>query len=617
MVTTAEFDMATVDGFMAKMLDADREGALALVSRALESGASLEAVVTGLLAPALVDLGRRWASAEIGVSESQAAAMIVRTALLRAAPSSTPTGLPAVAVCCPEGEAHELAAEMVAEVLRSRGWPPELLGATVPAADVRSYLERRKPSALMVSCTTPCGLPGAARLIEAAHDVGVPTLVGGAGFGRDNLRALRLGAAAWAPTVSAGIGVLEEWRRAPPLLPPGGALNDDYLDFEGALPEIRASAVAALRRSDFRRREDVVDLASTTDGIELLLRHVEAAVLVDDERVLLDYLSWGTAYLRARDTPTSRLAARLDAVAREIPATPARAGRFVQDGMRHLEWDRRPGSGTSAARTRPAATPSPNRSDVPAHGAANPEVQQGQVFADLLFLAAMSCHAPMALISVIQPDGQWSTLSYGVDRREALNEPGLFAAVAAGTDPLEVSDLTAAPRWRTSPLPNGPLAIRYVYGIPLRSRLDSTLGVFCVLDRRVRELNRREHQAMGAIARQVGAQIILWRRTTTPKADPIPTLRRRSSDRAGGERPGPDAALVDLLGLRRPGSGVEQHLLRSHEVAVLFDVTERTVINWAASKKLPSLRTAGGHLRFRSDDVLALLAGRSTQAPAS
>jgi excisionase family DNA binding protein len=205
-----------------------------------------------------------------------------------------------------------------------------------------------------------------------------------------------------------------------------------------------------------------------------------------------------------------------------------------------------------------------------------------------------------------------------VDRREALNEPGLFAAVAAGTDPLEVSDLTADPRWRTSPLPNGPLAIRYVYGIPLRSRPDTILGVFCVLDRRVRELNRREHQAMGAIARQVGAQIVLWRRTTTPKADPIPTtLRRRSSDRAGGERPGPDAALVDLLGLRRPGSGVEQHLLRSHEVAVLFDVTERTVINWAASKKLPSLRTAGGHLRFRSEDVLALLAGRSTPSPAS
>jgi excisionase family DNA binding protein len=121
---------------------------------------------------------------------------------------------------------------------------------------------------------------------------------------------------------------------------------------------------------------------------------------------------------------------------------------------------------------------------------------------------------------------------------------------------------------------------------------------------------------MGAIARQVAAQIVLWRRTTTPKPEPIATLRRRSSDRAGGERPGPDAALFDLLVLRRPGSGVEQHLLRSHEVAVLFDVTERTVINWAASKKLPSLRTAGGHLRFRSEDVIALLAGRSAPGPA-
>jgi MerR family transcriptional regulator, light-induced transcriptional regulator len=618
MVSTTEFDLGRLDVFIAKMLDADREGALAFVAQALADGASLEGVVTGLLAPALNDLGRRWAAAEIGVSESQAAAMIVRAALLRAASPATPNERPVVVVCCPEGEAHELAAEMVAEVLRSLGWPAEMIGATVPAADVRAYLERRKPIALMVSCTTPCGLPGAARMVEAAHDVGVPTLVGGAGFGRDNLRALRLGAAAWAPTVAAAIGVLEGWMTAPPVLPPAAALNNDYLDFEGAVPQIRAGAVAALRRSNLRRRDDIADLGATTEGVELLLRHVEAAVLVDDERVLLDYLSWGSAYLRARNAPTGRLAARLDAVANEIPAAPARASRFVQDGMRHLEWTRRPGSsaGNSAARTRPAAPPVPERAEPSADSRAGREVAQGQVFADLLFLAAMSCHAPMALISVIQSDKNWSTLSYGVDRREALNEPGLFAAVAAGMGPLELADLTAEPRWRNSPLANGPLAVRYVYGIPLRSRSDTVLGVFCVLDRRVRELNRREHQAMDAIARQVTAQIVLWRNTTTPKPQAILAAPgRRFSDRIGMDRPGPDAALVDLLGLRRPGSGVEQHLLRSHEVAVLFDVTERTVINWAASKKLPSLRTAGGHLRFRSEDVLSLLAGRSSPGP--
>src|SRR6478609_3194547 len=63
MANTTEFDLGMTDLFIAKMLDADRDGALAFVSRSLDDGASLEAVVTGLLAPALVDLGRRWAAA--------------------------------------------------------------------------------------------------------------------------------------------------------------------------------------------------------------------------------------------------------------------------------------------------------------------------------------------------------------------------------------------------------------------------------------------------------------------------------------------------------------------------------------------------------------------------
>jgi excisionase family DNA binding protein len=62
-----------------------------------------------------------------------------------------------------------------------------------------------------------------------------------------------------------------------------------------------------------------------------------------------------------------------------------------------------------------------------------------------------------------------------------------------------------------------------------------------------------------------------------------------------------------VLHLHREGG---DELLRSHEVAVLFDVTDRTVINWAAAGKLPSIRTAGGHLRFRGEDVMALLTGR-------
>ncbi len=142
-----------------------------------------------------------------------------------------------------------------------------------------------------------------------------------------------------------------------------------------------------------------------------------------------------------------------------------------------------------------------------------------------------------------------------------------------------------------------------MYGIPLRDRQSTLLGVLCVLDRRPRQLSKRECEAISAIARQVTGQLALVKRNGRRQASAPGASRERLAQR-GAERA--------VLGMA--GDGPEPELLRSHEVAVLFDVTERTVINWAAAKRLPSIRTVGGHLRFRADDVVALLAGRSTEA---
>jgi excisionase family DNA binding protein len=604
-----------VDAFVDELLGADRDAALARVDGHLAAGTSAEELVDGLLAPALVEVGRRWEAAETSIGESQAAERIVQAALARAAPTSTAAGRPAVrtrsgvTVCSPVGEAHELPGQMLGEVLRAHGWVTETLGS-VPARDVHEYLSRRRPAALLLSCTTPCSLPGAARAIEAARQAGVAAIAGGAGFGPDDRRARRLAAAAWAPSAAAAIAVLEKWRRASPTLAAGGDLDEEYLVFEACLAEIRAAVLAGVRRTDVGRRDDPDD-GTTDEHIELLLRHVGAGVLVDEDEVLVDHVSWRVGYLRARQQPTDGLAAVLDAVEAAMPGNPGRARRVAQAGLRHLELLRRRTPASVVLRGQPDQ-PSSGPADAPHRQIAPTEVQQGQVFADLLLLAALACHAPMALISVAQPDGQWSTLSYGGERRETLADVALFAAVADRRDPLELVDLARYPDWRASPLAAGPQAVRYVHGIPLRGADGPALGVFCILDRRVRGLNRRERQAVVAVARQVTDQIVLWRRVTGPRPEPPPVHRRRSSDRGGGDRPGPDAALVDLVGLRRGRAGADQHLLRSHEVAVLFDVTERTVINWAAARRLPSLRTAGGHLRFRSEDVLSLLARRST-----
>lgn len=50
-------------------------------------------------------------------------------------------------------------------------------------------------------------------------------------------------------------------------------------------------------------------------------------------------------------------------------------------------------------------------------------------------------------------------------------------------------------------------------------------------------------------------------------------------------------------------------LLTPSEVATLFRVDPKTVTRWAQAGKVPSIRTLGGHRRYRESDIRALLEG--------
>lgn len=50
-------------------------------------------------------------------------------------------------------------------------------------------------------------------------------------------------------------------------------------------------------------------------------------------------------------------------------------------------------------------------------------------------------------------------------------------------------------------------------------------------------------------------------------------------------------------------------LLTPAEVAAMFRVDPKTVTRWAKADKLSSIRTLGGHRRYRESEVKALLAG--------
>ncbi|KIQ18371.1 BldC family transcriptional regulator [Rhodococcus sp. BP-349] len=58
----------------------------------------------------------------------------------------------------------------------------------------------------------------------------------------------------------------------------------------------------------------------------------------------------------------------------------------------------------------------------------------------------------------------------------------------------------------------------------------------------------------------------------------------------------------------------QENLLTPGQVAALFHVDPKTVTRWAHAGRLGSLRTPGGHRRFRESEVMQLLTSLTTEA---
>jgi len=61
-------------------------------------------------------------------------------------------------------------------------------------------------------------------------------------------------------------------------------------------------------------------------------------------------------------------------------------------------------------------------------------------------------------------------------------------------------------------------------------------------------------------------------------------------------------------------SSDQEVLLTPAEVAALFRVDPKTVTRWAKSGKLTSIRTLGGHRRYKESEVRALLSAMSNNS---
>jgi excisionase family DNA binding protein len=76
-----------------------------------------------------------------------------------------------------------------------------------------------------------------------------------------------------------------------------------------------------------------------------------------------------------------------------------------------------------------------------------------------------------------------------------------------------------------------------------------------------------------------------------------------------------EALLARLFGEEAIPSSLNDELLRTRDVAKAFQVSERTVAEWARRGRIPSVRTPGGHRLYPADRIRDLLRAAESGSP--
>lgn len=289
-------------GVMSALRDGDAALAYRLVMRLMDEGYSMSMVIEEVLAPLQSETGRRWEVGDTTISEEHVSTAAVETLVsMLGGLFDQPDDARVVVVVCAEGDTHSLPARMASALLAYEGYRTLYLGTSVPAGDLGEFLQSAEADVLVISCTRPVHLLGARACVDAAHDAGVPVVVGGRAFATGD-RWKQIGADAYAPKLSELGELLESWQPDPVQVdatdgevPPAAKL----LVAERA--SIAAATTAAMTRSLAEPGSSAGEVGRfISEAVSELVQTLAVAVALDDESLVADEGRWLAGLLSHR-----------------------------------------------------------------------------------------------------------------------------------------------------------------------------------------------------------------------------------------------------------------------------------------------------------------------------
>ena len=168
----------------------DENGTYQLLENAMASGAGPEEAYLDLIAPAMTEIGARWARGEVSVADEHVASSTALRVIARLGPrTSSPgrtTGTELLATVA--NDYHYLPTALLRDLLRFRGFDVQDLGANTPA---QSIVDRSKTVSDLLAIGVSATLSGQDEFIREtvsllSREVAVPVVVGGSAFADDD-----------------------------------------------------------------------------------------------------------------------------------------------------------------------------------------------------------------------------------------------------------------------------------------------------------------------------------------------------------------------------------------------------------------------------------------------
>jgi len=138
-------------------------------------------------------------------------------------------------------------------------------------------------------------------------------------------------------------------------------------------------------------------------------------------------------------------------------------------------------------------------------------------FDDVARLAALTCGAPIALVSFVDAERQWFKAKVGLAATQTPRRHAFCSHAIAEDRLFVVADASKDPRFVDNPLVTGEPHIRFYAGAPIVTADGHRLGTVCVIDTEPRRIDEGQAIALRALAGQV-AKLLELRRASAALA---------------------------------------------------------------------------------------------------